>query len=70
MSLLEKFIVDGVAWEAYEGFGDDDILYQRRCQVCDGSGLLLAPARHCPECDQGFVVQREDPRPRYESETP
>lgn len=61
MSALEKFTVDGVEWEAYEGFSDDDVIFQRRCPDCDG-GLLLAPARWCPRCDRGFLTQRADPR--------
>lgn len=61
MSVLQKVVVDGVEWSAYEGFNEGEVIWQRDCPDCD-HGLLLAPARWCPRCDRGFLTQSTDPR--------
>lgn len=60
-SALFKAEVDGIEWEAWEGWSEGEIIWQRDCPDCD-RGLLLAPVRFCPRCDHGFLTQRDDPR--------
>lgn len=45
----------------WEGFNDDQIIFQRDCPDCD-RGLLLAPARFCPTCNGGGFLTRTEKR--------
>ena len=43
--------------EAWEGFTDDSVIFQRPCPDCD-KGLLYYPARFCGKCGGSGRIAR------------